>query len=658
MCPSPHRACSHSPWGVRRQGESPSETLTAHRADRDGVTAAYLWRPVRILAKGGWMDLIVLESPNKVKDVQKYAEALGWKVKVTATVGHLLDLPPMSEGPAIDTRTFGLEKLQPRDAAASERVARLRLAITQADRIIVATDPDREGEAIAAEVWQWIPSQKAWRATFEEITPSGVEKGLRAMRPALNVPAVEAALTRRIIDRLAGWHGTAVVFEKLRQHRGLSAGRLQSAALRLVVERYRGHQDFRPTSTFGVRLKLRAAGGAEVFARLLDGDGTPKIFPTKAEAQALPPPRRVIASTVDAKKKQQRPRPPFEASSWLQVACKALGISVKDATQATQALFEAGLTTYPRTDTVRVAEEGITWARAEIERRFGVAYVPPTAWTHKDGGASAVQGAHEAIRPTIPHGPTEDLATRRESQLGKAYTLIETRFLASQAAARVVEETAVRFEAEGATFLAKGQVELFDGWKRIVVSDAEEEADQVTGALPRAEDEDDVDGHNLPTLAAGDELDVLGVEITTHTTKPRPLFTQASIVAELKRLGIGRPSTYHTVVPLLLGRAWATEQAPTEKETKKKPDNLAVLVPSQVGYDLCDFLCEAFPGLVDYDFTATMETELDQIEAGKRARLDVATSKARTRPFDRPSPTVQPRIWRRDAKASSGRRTR
>jgi DNA topoisomerase I len=227
------------------------------------------------------MDLIVLESPNKVKDVQRYAEAAGFQVRVTATVGHLLDLPPMSAGPAIDIRNFAPETLQPKDSGAADRVARIQAAIAQADRVIVATDPDREGEAIASEVWQWIPAAKAWRATFEEITAAGVEKGLRAMRPELNTPAVEAALTRRVIDRLAGWHGTDLVFKKLRNHRGISAGRLQSAALRLVVERYRDNQGFRSTSTFGVRIKLRTGSGAEVFARLIDGRQAASAYAVK-----------------------------------------------------------------------------------------------------------------------------------------------------------------------------------------------------------------------------------------------------------------------------------------------------------------------------------------------------------------------------------------
>ena len=165
------------------------------------------------------MDLIVLESPNKVRDVERYARACGFNVQVQATSGHLLDLPPMSAGPAVDMATFDLSNQQPRDEAAAGRVQRIKAAIATADRVIVATDPDREGEAIGAEVWAWIPPGKAWRARFEEITRAGVERGLRQMRASLAMTAVEAAHTRRVIDRLAGWHGTALVFDKVRQHR-------------------------------------------------------------------------------------------------------------------------------------------------------------------------------------------------------------------------------------------------------------------------------------------------------------------------------------------------------------------------------------------------------------------------------------------------------
>jgi DNA topoisomerase-1 len=325
--------------------------------------------------------------------------------------------------------------------------------------------------------------------------------------------------------------------------------------------------------------------------------------------------------SVNAERKHQRPRPPFEASSWLQVAARTLRLSVKDATRATQELFEAGSTTYPRTDTVRVADEAVTWVREEIERRFGRAYVPDKPWVHNDRGAALVQGAHEAIRPTTPHG--EPLDSRRRGQWGEAYALIEARFLASQAAARVVEKTSVKIEAGPLSFIAHGEVELFDGWRRVLAGPTEEDA--ATGSGPESQEDNRDDGDHLPVLAEAERLTVSALEVGAHTTRPKPLFDQASLVAELKRLGIGRPSTYQTVVPLLLSRGWVTEQRQVEARAKgSKAAPLPVLAPSAAGADLSDFLLQALPGLVDYEFTASMERALDEIESGKRRRVDVA----------------------------------
>jgi DNA topoisomerase-1 len=565
-------------------------------------------------------DLIILESPNKVRDVEKYARKAGYDARVTATVGHILDLPPMAEGVCVDPSTFTATRLEPRDAGAAARVAQLRSDIAAADRIIVATDPDREGEAIGAQVWSWIPPGKAARATFEEITPAGIERGLAQMRPALKTAAVEASVTRRLVDRLAGWHATDVVFQKLRHHRGISAGRLQSAALRLVVERHREHVAFKPTTTYGVRLRARTKAGADFSVKLVDGERATVVFGTRAEAEAQPVPARLQILTVSAQRKAQKPRPPFEATSWLQVAQKALGLAVKDATKAVQGLFEGGRTTYPRTDTVRVSDEAIEWARREITRRFGGEFVPEAPWVHKDV-AGAVQGAHEAIRPTVTEDPAE-IEQRRSAEWGDAYALIEARFLASQAAARLVDQTVVTLTGEGGTYSARGEVEVFPGWKSVVRTDAEEEDASPAGGRAPEPDEDGA----LPALVEGEAVEVLGREIVPQTTRPKPLFSQASIVAELKRLGIGRPSTYPGVVPLLISRGWATEEAPSTNGKRAKKKELPVLVPAAVGCDLYDFLVEAFPGLVDLQWTATLEQALDEIEAGKRSRLDVASA--------------------------------
>ena len=271
------------------------------------------------------MDLIILESPNKVKEVERYAKACGFDARALATVGHLIDLPPMSEGTSIDTRTFTFSAQRPRDDAAGARAHRVKAAIAVANRVIVATDPDREGESIAAEVWGWIAPGKAWRARFEEITLNGVRRGLEDMQPALRTTTVEAARARRVVDRLAGWHGTAVVFDKLRQHRGLSAGRLQSAALRLVVERHAEREQFRPRTSFVVHVALRTAPGTEIPATLVNCEGAPISFGTETEARAVTMPTCVTVTSVETYRIEEGPRPPFEASSWLQVASKTSG---------------------------------------------------------------------------------------------------------------------------------------------------------------------------------------------------------------------------------------------------------------------------------------------------------------------------------------------
>jgi DNA topoisomerase-1 len=565
-------------------------------------------------------NLILVESPNKVRDVQAYAKLAGIEATVEATAGHLVDLPPMKDGPAIDLQNLVPERLVARDGA-ENRIARLKKAIAAATRVIVATDADREGEAIAAQLWPWIPRGKAWRTAFEEITPAGVSRGLAQLRPTLDTHRAEAALCRRVVDRLAGWHATDTVFAKLPSLRGGSAGRLQSAALRLVVERSRAYSTFKATTTWGVRAHLRTQDGHELVAVVVDEDGAPHNFALKSAAEAVGLLGPIAISSLTTQRRSQSPRPPFEATSWLQVAQRALGLSVKEATAATQALFEGGVTTYPRTDTVRVAVEAISWARAEIQRRFGESYLPPEPWDHKDRKAG--QGAHEAIRPTIPHGH-EDLEKRtRLPQHQDAYSLIEARFLASQAAARVVDQTRVMLvDAHGVRLEARGHREIFDGWKKILTSDAVEESLDPASAPSRTTASHEVPTGPLPPLHDNDLLEVLHLEVFPRTTKPKPLFTQAALVAELRRLGIGRPSTYQSIVPLLLSRAWVNEES-RKGAGRAGGRHIKVLVPTDLGETLSDFLAESFPSLVDYAFTAELEGQLDAIESGTAVRADV-----------------------------------
>jgi DNA topoisomerase-1 len=563
-------------------------------------------------------DLIVLESPNKVSDVEKYAKKFGLDAKVVATCGHVLDLPDMAKGVAVDIDRFEPTSLAPRDSSAAQRAEKLKAAIAKAERVIVATDPDREGEAIAAQVWRWIPKGRGLRARFEEITAAGVAAGLSNMEATLDEKAVDASMTRRLVDRLAGWHATDLVFKKLPQRKGMSAGRLQSAALRLVVERFREFQAFRPETTFGVRLQLRTSGGVTFTARLQAENGS-AIFSTRSAAEAIGVPKTVRVVSLTVEDRSERPRPPFEATSWLQVAQKVLGLSVKEATAATQELFEKGCTTYPRTDSVRASDESIAWARQQLERRFGPSFVPATPWEHRDGGSS--QGAHEAIRPTLGEDALE-LKARTGGKWGSAYALIENRFLASQAAARCVQRTKAIFKSDDHHYLALGDVELFAGWRAVLGTDAKEEETGAPKKRTQQEAPDQVQA-GLPRLKEGEILEVVGFEVVANTTKPKPLFSQAALVAELKRRGIGRPSTYHSVVPLLTGRGWVQERSLADERKSTVGKRLPVLVPTEMGSELCDFLARSLPGLVNYEFTAHLEDELDQVAKGGRTRIDV-----------------------------------
>lgn len=567
--------------------------------------------------------LILVESPRKVADVRKYAALCGVNATVLATTGHLLDLRPMRAGTGVDPDTFLPLPLVPRDAAAQDRIHHIRTAIAGADLVVIATDADREGEAIASQLWSWIPSGKARRTTFEEITRSGIEQGLSNLRPHFDGALAEAALCRRVIDRLAGWHATAVTFKKLRHLKGVSAGRLQSAALRLVVERHRDHTTFKSTTTWGLRGHFRTVAGDEFTALLVDDQGQPRTWLSEEFAkQVRPPSSEAVVRQVDRQSLKQKPRPPFDATSWLQVAQHALGLSVKAASAATQLLFEDGHTTYPRTDSVRVSAEAIAWARGELLKRFGSAYVPSTPWNHDAHNAHA-QNAHEAIRPTVPPH-TESTEKRHQGDNGAAYTLIENRFLASQACARVLEVTTVSVGAGDLLFAARGAKELFDGSHRVLNTDAHEE-DTKPATHPSTDSSDDTSPGRLPpTLATGDPLQLLGLDTFPKTTKPKPLFNQASLVAELRRKGIGRPSTYQSIVPLLLSRLWVRETSTARKKpsSAKSRSHLHVLVPTDLGVTLCQFLTEAFPSLVDYEFTANLEGNLDAIESGSTKRYD------------------------------------
>lgn len=554
--------------------------------------------------------LILVESPNKVKHVQHYAEEAGFPAKVMGTVGHMLDMPPMKDGDCVDKSTFEPTALVPKSESASRILDQIESAAAKADLVIVASDDDREGELIAEEAWSRIPAGKAVRTVFKEITPEGIAAGLQpgALKKTPDHGRIEAAKARRTVDRLFGWHATNATFQKLRQHSGLSAGRVQSIAARLVVERTREHDSFKPREFFTVWARLRK-DGKEFLARVKQG-AEPLSTDTRDQAQAFKLPTSLICSFAEAKEVKTKPRPPFTNSTWLQTAQKALKMPVARSSEAIQRLFEEGATTYPRTDSVRVDPSAIEWAREEISRRFGPEFVPEKPWDHKD--RAGAQGAHEALRPTKP-------GLQIEGENAEAFALIQARFLASQAAAQVTEQTILRFETpEGLTLEAKGNVEKFPGWRRVLQTDAAEEEDDDPKAQKAEEDDDE---SSLPPVAKGEAVEVVELVIKPSTTKAPALYTQAALVADLERKGIGRPSTFKSMVQLILDRGFVIEEEPAKpKKMKKGEAVIPFLRPVEKGFDLVDFLLKAFPRCMDYGFTADLEKTLDRIEDGKEER--------------------------------------
>lgn len=603
--------------------------------------------------------LILVESPNKAKSVPGYAASAGLTARCLPTVGHVLDLP--SNELAVDRTTYEATSWVPKDERAEENFEKLKAAILKAPLVLVASDGDREGEGIASELWPYIPAGKGRRVIFEEITPGGIAAGLKKQATDLNWGLVEAFRSRRLLDRLFGYLASDLVHKHFPGEK-VSAGLVQSPALRLVVERWRDAQAFKSVPFFKVRAKLRHTapdGTSREFLADVIRDGQAIAYPSQAEAEAFRLPGAATCTKAEGKEKSQKPRPPFTASAWLQTAQQALGYDVDKGDKSKQELFVEGRTTYPRTDSVRVASEAIAYARQELAHRFGPEFVPPQPIEHKD--KAGVQGAHEALRPTVHvvcpscglhmaqeeegkpwvcdcgktldptaetihyHGASADAETLPDGTVKppttwrEAFNLIEARFLASQAAPRRVRETTLTFDAEGLILQAKGEVELFPGWKKVLQTDAAEEDDAAAAGLTPPADDDAEEESPLPPVQKCETVEILELVVKRGTPKAPQLFTQASLVAELERKGLGRPSTFREMVSVLLTKEYVLEQLPEKKGKAKKPA-IPYLVPSDLGGRLCDFLVKVFTAFMDYGFRVGMEKGLDMVENGKLQR--------------------------------------
>ena len=549
--------------------------------------------------------LVVVESPAKAKTIGKY---LGKGYTVKATVGHIRDLPLRELGVDVN------DKFKPKFATVKGKqkaITELKAAAKDADEILIATDPDREGEAIAWHVQDQIgknnPNVK--RVLFHEITKDAIHAAIK--NPIkIDSRKVEAQLTRRILDRLVGFKVSPLLWKAIKT--GLSAGRVQTVALRLIVEREDAIRKFIAVEYWSITAKLDK-GGHAFDAELHKIEGRKAEIPNEAAATAIVTAvehRPFIVTDVKRKERRKRPPAPFTTSTLQQEAAKRLGYSSKRTMQIAQGLYEGvevgdegavGLITYMRTDSTRVAAVAVQAARDWIGRTFDKAYLPEKANFIGGTNAPAAQDAHEAVRPTDVER-TPDLMKRylKPDQL-KLYTLIWQRFVASQMSPIVYDTTTVDFDLGTYLFRSTGSVIVFDGYHRLYMEAREQGEGRTLDDLPP-----------LPLLNVGDVVTLKAIVPDQHFTEPPPRFSEAALVKELERLGIGRPSTYAAISSTLVARHYVSLD---DKRFR----------PTELGETVNKLLIPRFPDIFNVEFTSGMETELDRIESGELTRVQVLT---------------------------------
>ena len=548
------------------------------------------------------MNVVVVESPAKAKTINKY---LGSDYIVLASYGHVRDLPS-KDGSVRPDDDFSMSWEV--DGKAQKRLSDIAAAMKGADRLILATDPDREGEAISWHVLEVLKQKRVLkgatiqRVVFNAITKAAVTDAMKSPRD-VDMELVDAYLARRALDYLVGFTLSPVLWRKLPGAK--SAGRVQSVALRLVVDREAEIEAFRAREYWTVEADV-SAGSDPFLARLakLDGKRLDKFALTHAdEAEDA---RRAVEGgqfkvvSVEKKPGRRNPAPPFTTSTLQQEAARKLGFSAQRTMQAAQKLYEGvdengGLITYMRTDGVASAPEAIEEARRVIGERYGAAYVPEKA-RHYSVKAKNAQEAHEAIRPTSLARRPDQL--RLDGDLGRLYELVWKRMMASQMEAARIERTTIDLEtADGRTGLrASGQVVQFDGYLAVY----EEGRDEVAkGSADEAED----DSRRLPAVAEGAQGKVHAARADQHFTEPPPRYSEASLVKKMEELGIGRPSTYASILAVLRDREYV-------RMDKNR------FVPEDKGRLVTAFLEQFFRRYVEYDFTAALEEKLDLVSSG------------------------------------------
>jgi len=549
--------------------------------------------------------VVVVESPAKAKTINKY---LGSEFTVLASYGHVRDLPP-KDGSVRPDEAFAMSwQVADRGAA---RVNDIAKALKNADTLILATDPDREGEAISWHVLELLKDRgltkgkTVQRVVFHEITKGAILEAMKHPRD-LDRPLIDAYLARRALDYLVGFTLSPVLWRKLPGSR--SAGRVQSVALRLICERESEIEIFKAREYWSVDADFKTPDGAAFTAHLthLDGKRLDK-FDLNSETAAkraagIIESRDFAVSTVERKQAKRNPAPPFTTSTLQQEASRKLGFSARQTMQLAQRLYEGadiggetvGLISYMRTDSVSLSGEAVGQARRVIGKDFGEQYLPPSPRMYKSNAKNA-QEAHEAIRPTDLGRAPNQVARYIESDQLRLYELIWKRTLASQMASAELDQVAVDIASGDATLRATGSVVTFDGFLKLYKEDRDDVADDKG---------DDENSRLLPKMNQGDKLARKAVRPEQHFTQPPPRFSEASLVKKLEELGIGRPSTYASIISVLQDRDYV-------KLDKKR------FVPEDRGRMVTTFLDSFFRDYIQYDFTANLEDQLDGISDGK-----------------------------------------
>jgi len=569
-------------------------------------------------------NLVIVESPAKAKTIKRY---LGGDFQVAPSVGHVVDLPKSKLG--VDIKK-GFEPEYQIIPAKAKVVEGIRAAAKNKDNIYLATDPDREGEAIAWHIADRLGKVKAGihRVLLHEITEKAVKQAIE--HPAqLDQKLFEAQQARRVLDRLVGYQVSPLLWDKVK--RGISAGRVQSVALRIIVEREQQREAFRPEEYWTLDAILAAQNPPQFRARLhsykdqrIDNKSTKLLKPLAGEIVSACEKAPFIVRKIERREVRRSPAPPFITSRLQQEASRKLYFSPSRTMKIAQKLYEGvelgdrgalGLITYMRTDSPSVSNDALASVRNYIDGRYGKDYLPDKPNFYRS--AKSAQEAHEAIRPTAVERDPDSIARYLGRDELALYTLIFNRFVSSQMSQAVYDRTSVDIEADGAGFRATGQVMKFNGFMRVYLEGQDEVEEDEAGSLPAmtegehltlvvltAEREESGNG-NQPGQKADAEALARGFWLEQHYTQPPPRFTQATLIKELEDKGIGRPSTYASIMASILNRDYVDED-----EGKR-------LRPTSLGRVVCELLLAGFPDIFEIGFTAAMEEQLDEVEDGR-----------------------------------------